>query len=68
MQSHCQDYTGCYWEYFYTSNGTCFVVPRFEGKKHFQILSRGFGAEMLAEAAGVSAMLTVLKWALLQRP
>ena len=61
MQSHCQDYAGGYWEYFYTSNGTCFVVPGFEGKKHFQILSRGFSAEMSAEAAGVSAMLNVLK-------
>ena len=42
-------------------NGTCFAVPMFEGKKHFQILSRAFSAEMSAEAAGISAMLTVLK-------
>ena len=61
MRSHSKDYAGGYWEYFYTSNGTCFAVPGFEGKKHFQILSRGFSGEMSAEAAGVSAMLTVLK-------
>ena len=61
MQSHSQEYAGGYWEYFCTSNGTCFAVPGFEGKKHFQILSRNFSAEMSAEAAGVSAMLTVLK-------
>lgn len=36
-------------------------MPGFEGKKHFQILSRGFSAEMSAGAAGVSVMLTVLK-------
>ena len=46
MRSHCQNYAGGYWEYFYTSNDTCFAVPGFEGKKHFQILSRGFSAEM----------------------
>ena len=61
MRSHCQDYAGGYWEYFYTSNGTCFAVPGFEGKKRFQILSRDLSVEMSAEAAGVSAMLTVLK-------
>ncbi|WP_277269595.1 antirestriction protein, partial [Pantoea septica] len=61
MQSHCQDYAGGYWEYFHTSNGGCFAVPGFEGKKRFQILSRDLSAEMSAEAAGVSAMLTVLK-------
>ncbi|YCH32291.1 antirestriction protein [Erwinia sp. D4-22] len=61
MQSHCQDYAGGYWEYFHTSNSTCFMVRGFEGKKHFQILSRGFSAGMSAEAAGVSATLTVLK-------
>jgi len=44
MRSHCQDYAGGYREYFYTSNGTCFAVPGFEGKKCFQILSRGFHA------------------------
>ncbi|WP_346303628.1 antirestriction protein [Pantoea sp. Morm] len=61
MRSHSRDYAGGYWEYFSTSNGACFAVPGFEGKKHFQILSRGFSAEMSAEAAGVSAMLCVLK-------
>ncbi|RPD91640.1 hypothetical protein BBB56_23335 [Candidatus Pantoea deserta] len=66
MRSHCQDYAGGYWEYFYTSNGTCFAVPGFEGKKRFQILSRGLSVEMSAEAAGVSGMLTMLKCLALQ--
>lgn len=52
MRSHSKDWTGGYREYFSISNGACFVVPGFEGKKHFQILSRGFSAEKSAGAAG----------------
>ncbi|WP_412916728.1 antirestriction protein [Erwinia sp. MMLR14_017] len=55
-ESHCQDCPHGWWRYFYTSNGTCSVMPGFE-KKNIQNLSQGFSDEMSSEAAGITTTL-----------
>ncbi|WP_217550203.1 antirestriction protein [Pantoea sp. GbtcB22] len=60
FRNHCPEYQSCFFEYFTTDNGGCFVVPSYEGKQRVAIPSNFYRGEMTAEAAGITAMLFTL--------
>jgi hypothetical protein len=59
MDRLCADYHGGSWDFYTLDNGGAFMAPEADGDKKWTLFNRmnGNGADMQAEAAGITACL-----------
>ncbi|WP_443006369.1 MULTISPECIES: antirestriction protein [unclassified Serratia (in: enterobacteria)] len=59
MDRLCADYQGGSWDFYTLGNGGAFIAPEADGDKKWSLFNtmNGNGAEMGAEAAGITACL-----------